>query len=116
MAACIQAGPVLDGQALALANLQILLQFHFAVHGAGIAVKDDAAGTTAVCFVLDRRRRIIRNPAVGPHNGIVADGHCGCAGAGSTGAKLKPDISINTGGQTAAVHSQRYIRAIFGLH
>ena len=116
MISSVQACTVIQRQALALANLQILLQFHIAVHGAARAVPDDAAVFFVACSVLNRSRRSIRNPAVGPHNGIVADGHCGCAGAGNTGAKLKPDISINTGGQTAAVHSQRYIRAIFGLH
>ena len=38
-----QRGILRYGQALALTNLQILLQGHISVHGAVLAVKDDAA-------------------------------------------------------------------------
>ena len=43
MISSVQTCPVSDGQALALTNLQILLQGHITVHSATIAVKDDAA-------------------------------------------------------------------------
>ena len=41
MAACIQAGGISDDQALALANLQIFLQGHIAVHGALLYCRKD---------------------------------------------------------------------------
>ena len=44
MATCIQAGVLADGQALALANGDVLLQGHIAVHGAALAIPNDASG------------------------------------------------------------------------
>ena len=113
MAACIQAGPVSDGQALALANGDVLLQGHIAVHGAGAVVKDNAAGFTGASCGMNLSRRITRNStgnAVGPHDGVAAEGHCGCAGAGGTGAKLHYNPckcrTAASRGQTAAIHRQ----------
>ena len=92
MISSVQACTVIQRQALALANGDVLLQGHIAVHSAVFAVKDDAAGTIATCFVLNPSRRITRNStgtAVGSHGGVAADGQVGCAGAGSTGAKYE---------------------------
>ena len=108
MATCIQAGVLADGQALALANGDVLLQGHIAVHGAILAVKDD----TAVAFVavradLNVSAGIIADPAIGPHDGVAADGHCGCAVAGPATAKnIFNSSSLSTGGQFPAVYGK----------
>ena len=53
-----EAGVLSDGQALALANGDVLLHFHLAVHSAALVVKDDAA---AIITRWCRRRKRYRS-------------------------------------------------------
>ena len=102
-----QAGVLSDGQGLVPVDGEVVLQFHFAVHSAILAVKDDTSVAIAACTNLNTRFRIVSHYFTVSciHHCVAADGQ-----AGSTSIVLvrpiivNSDMTIATGGQAAIIY------------
>ena len=115
MAACAQAGVFSQRQALVLADGQIVLQGHIAVHGAGLVVKDDAC-TAVVESGISAQLSVTHVPPLASTIALLLTVRSGRSDAELLLKYTIPTVVAASRCQAAAIHRQRGVRTSAGLH